>query len=146
MRSQHWLRQWLGAGLATSQYLNQWWPSLIMHTCITMPQSVNTLKPRQNCRYFPDDISKCIFLNENVWILIKISLKFVSDGPINNIPALVQIMAWRRQGTKPSSEPMMVRLLTHIYASLDLNELTRYQHAIPNKMNYRVVSMPPIHC
>ena len=27
---------------------------------------------------------------------IKISLKFVPKGPINNIPALVQIMAWRR--------------------------------------------------
>ena len=37
----------------------------------------NTLKPRQNGRHFPDDIFKCIFLNENVWILIKISLNFV---------------------------------------------------------------------
>ena len=36
---------------------------------------------------------KCIFLNENIWISIKISLKFVPKGPINNIPALVQIMA-----------------------------------------------------
>ena len=25
---------------------------------------------------------------------IKISLRFVSEGPVNNIPALVQIMAW----------------------------------------------------
>ena len=33
---------------------------------------------------------------------------------INNIPALVQIMAWRRPGDKPLSEPMMVNLLTHI--------------------------------
>ena len=38
-------------------------------------------------------IFKCIFLNENVLILIKISLKFVPKGPINSIPALVQIMA-----------------------------------------------------
>ena len=45
---------------------------------------------------------------------IKISLKFVPKGPINNIPALVQIMAWRRPGDKPLSEPMMVSLLTHI--------------------------------
>ena len=57
---------------------------------------------------------KCIFLNENVWIPIKISLKFVPKGPINNIPALVQIMAWRRPGDKPLSETVMVRLLTHI--------------------------------
>ena len=48
-----------------------------------------TLKPRQNGRHFADDIFKCIFLNENVLILIKISLKFVPTGPINNIPALV---------------------------------------------------------
>ena len=42
------------------------------------------------------------------------SLKFVSKGPVNNIPALIQIMAWRRPGDKPLSEPMMVSLLTHI--------------------------------
>ena len=46
--------------------------------------------------------------------IIKISLKFVPKGPINNIPALVQIMAWRRPGDKPLSEPMMVRSTTHI--------------------------------
>ena len=57
---------------------------------------------------------KCIFLNENVWISIKMSLKFVAEGLINNISALDQIIAWRRQGDKPLSEPMMVRLLTHI--------------------------------
>ena len=36
------------------------------------------------------------FLNENVLISIRISLKFVLKGPINNIHvlALVQIMAW----------------------------------------------------
>ena len=55
-----------------------------------------------------------IFLNENVWISIKISLKFVPKGQIDNIPALVQIMAWHRPGDKPLSEPMMVSLLTHI--------------------------------
>ena len=55
---------------------------------------------------FQDDIFKCIFLNENVKISIKISLKFVPKSPINNIPALVQIMAWLRTGDKPSSEPM----------------------------------------
>ena len=74
----------------------------------------NTLRPRQNGRHIADDILKCIFLNENVWIPIKISLKFVPKGPINNIPALVQIMAWCRPGNKPLSEPMMVRLPTHI--------------------------------
>ena len=75
---------------------------------------VNTLRPRQNGRHFPDDIFKCIFLNENVWISIGISLKFAPMGPINNIPTLVQVMGWRRPGDKPLSEPMMVRLPTHI--------------------------------
>ena len=75
---------------------------------------INTLRPRQSGRHFADEIFKCIFLNENVWIPITISLKFVPKGPINNIPALVQIMAWRRPGDKPLSEPMMVVLPTHI--------------------------------
>ena len=42
-------------------------------------------------------------------ITIEISLKFVPRGPINNIPALFQIMAWRRTGDKPLSEPMMTQ-------------------------------------
>ena len=45
---------------------------------------------------FPDDIFKHISLIENVWISIIISLKFVPEGPINDIPGLVQRMA-RRQ-------------------------------------------------
>ena len=74
----------------------------------------NSLRPRQNGRLFADDTFKRIFLNEIVWISIQISLKFVPKGPINNNPALVQIMAWRRPGDKPLSEPMMVISLTHI--------------------------------
>ena len=54
------------------------------------------------------------FFNENIWIPITISMKFVPKGPINNIPALVQIMAWRRPGDKPLSAPMVASLLTHI--------------------------------
>ena len=74
---------------------------------------VNRLRPRQNGCHFADDIFKCIFLNENVSIVIKISLKFISKGPINNIPSLVQIMAWHRPGDKPLSEPMMLISSTH---------------------------------
>ena len=55
-----------------------------------------------------DDTFKNKFVNKNVLILIKISLKFVPKGPINNIPSLVQKMAWRQPGDKPLSEPMMV--------------------------------------
>ena len=75
---------------------------------------INSLRPRPNRRHFADDIFKCIFENENEWIWPRISLKFVPKVRINNIPALVQIMAWRRPGDKPLSEPMMVRLPTHI--------------------------------
>ena len=74
----------------------------------------NTLRPRQNDCRFADDIFKCIVLNENVWISIKISLKFVPYGSISYIPALVQIMAWRRPGDKPLFESMMVSLPTYI--------------------------------
>ena len=54
------------------------------------------------------------FFNWKLWISIKISLKFVPMSPVNNIPSLVQTMAWRRPGDKPLSEAMMVCLLTHI--------------------------------
>ena len=111
--------------------------SLPTHICVTRPQWVNfngggshflcgynyithainlllvrllnTLKLRHNGRHFADDSFKCIFLNENVCISSKISLKLVAKGPVNNIPALVQLMAW--------SEPMMVSLLTFIFGS-----------------------------
>ena len=68
----------------------------------------------QNSRRFPDDIFKWIFLNENVWISIEISLKFVPKGPINNVSASVQIMAWHQLSDKPLCEPIMVNLLTHL--------------------------------
>ena len=86
-------------------------PTVILKT---VQLRVNTLRPRQNGRHFADDTFKPIFLNENIWISIKISLKFVPKAPINNIPVLVQIMAWRRPGDKPLSEPMMVSFPTHI--------------------------------
>ena len=53
---------------------------------------LNTLRPRQNDCHYADGIFKCIFLNEDLRIVNKISLKFVPKRPINNIPALVQIM------------------------------------------------------
>ena len=73
-----------------------WW-------CGRWPHShhlFNRLKPRQNGHHFPDDIFKCILMNENVWISLSCVLKF----PIDNIPG----------ADKQLSEPMMVGLLTHI--------------------------------
>ena len=69
---------------------------------------INSSYPEQNDRHFADDIFRCIFSwMKSFCILIKISLKFVPEGPINNNPALVQIMAWRRIGDKPLSAPML---------------------------------------
>ena len=71
-------------------------------------------RPRQNGRHFADHSFKYIFLNENFRISNEISLRFVPKGPINNVPALIRIMAWRRPGDKPLSEPIIVRSVTHI--------------------------------
>ena len=89
---------------------------------------LNSLRPRQNRRHFADDIFKCNFLNGNVWILIEISLKFVLKGPINNITALVQIMARRRAIIWTNDDPVQPR----IYASLGLNELNEFS---PTRVN-----------
>ena len=75
---------------------------------------INSLKPRRCRRHFEDDIFKCIFLNEKILIPSKIPLKFIPKGPINNIPALVQIMAWCRPVDKPLCEPIMIISLMHI--------------------------------
>ena len=108
----HW---WPGFGFAYGNISSMVKIGTLLHWLLAhCPVMINTLRPRQNGRHFPDDIFKCFFLNENVSIAIKISLKFVPKGPINNIPALVQIMAWRRPGDKPLFEPMMVSLPMHI--------------------------------
>ena len=82
---------------------------------------LNTFRPTQNGRHVLDGSFKNIF-----WMKCMdfddISLKFVPKGPINNIPALVQIMAWRRPGDKPLSEPWWL-YYWRIYASFGVNEL-----------------------
>ena len=133
---------------ATSHHLNQCWPSFMTPHGITWPQWVQcisserachltatagatilgVLSPlssycssfRQNGSHFADSIFKCIFFNENFWIPIKISLKFVPKGPINNILVLVQIMAWRWPGDKPLPEPMMISSRTYIHVCITL--------------------------
>ena len=63
-------------------------------------------------------ISKTTFSNAFSWMKIYefrlIYHIFVPKGRINNIPSLVQIVAWRQWGDKPLSEQMMVSLLTQI--------------------------------
>ena len=92
---------------------DKWYPFDKHHLWLTA-LFINRWRLRQNGCKFPDAIFKCILLNVNIWISIKISLTFVPKGEINNIPALVQIMAWRRSGDKPLSEAMLVSLPTYI--------------------------------
>ena len=54
-----------------------------------------------------NDIFICNFGNENVLISIKKLLNFVPEGPINNEPSLIQVMAWHRKGDKQTPESMM---------------------------------------
>ena len=63
------------------------------------------------CRYvvFRTDV-KFIPLWPTILISIAISMAFVLKGPINNITALLQIMAWHRLGDQPLSETIMFRL------------------------------------
>ena len=102
---------------------------------IPVAEHIETLKlrPIQNFRHFADDIFKSIFLNQNWYISLKISLTSVHMFWINSIPAFFQIMAWRRPDDKPLSEPMVVSLLMHIYASHDLNGI-KFDHNLVRVM------------
>ena len=71
--------------------------------------TIKSSTPGQNGHHFTDNIFRSIFWNEKFCLLINMSLKFVPKGPIDNKPALVQVMAWRRTGDKPLSEPMLTR-------------------------------------
>ena len=76
--------------------------------------SLSHLPMNKMAAILADDTFKCIFLNENDGISIKISLKFVLGSPIDNKPALVQVMAWRRTGDEPLPE-LMLTLFTDAY-------------------------------
>ena len=66
---------------------------------------IKTLRQRQIGRQFADNIFKFIFFKWN--FVDKISRKYVSKGPIDNKPALVQIRAFRQTGNKPLPETMI---------------------------------------
>ena len=79
------------------------------HTISAVTINILThLPPGQNDRHFAD-IFQCLSLNKRVWISLKISLKFVPNVRVNNIRILVQTMAWRQPGDKPSSEPILTQ-------------------------------------
>ena len=80
----------------------------------TLSDSLTTLRQRQHGRHFADDIFKRIFLNENVLISINISLKFIPKGPLDNMSALVQIMAWWWKGSSHYLNQWWLNLMMHI--------------------------------
>ena len=87
---------------ASMIYLALAWAAFMVQAVIKLLLlCIKTFPPRQNGRHFADNIFRSIFMNEKFWILIKISLKFVSQGPIENNPASVDIMTWRLIGNKP---------------------------------------------
>ena len=95
-------------GTRTSKKKNQWLLNqkqsiccLQMHFKVSL---VNILRPRKNGLHFTDDIYICILLSKNIRVSIKVSLKFIPKGPIDNMSGLVQIMAWCRTDDKPLSE------------------------------------------
>ena len=61
-----------------------------------------------------NDIFKCILWNENDRILLHVSLRLVCKSPVDNKPALVQVMAWRQIGDKPLPDPMLTQF-TDVY-------------------------------
>ena len=134
-RYEAWWRQ-------TSHYLNQYWQSFAMPFGITGPQwvnyhctcwwpcTINRSSAHFNFRYglahwgrgkiaaiFQTTYSNAFSWMKmfEFWLTFHISLKFVPKGSVNNIPALVQIMAWRQSGDKP--------FYWRIYVSLGLNVL-----------------------
>ena len=85
--------------------------SLLLLLNVNILVALNTLRPRRNGQQFPDDIFKRVKMFE---FQLKFHWSMFAKGPINNIPALVHIMAWHLDGTKALFEPMMVTLQMHI--------------------------------
>ena len=96
------------------QGLHIWKSVTYLSMLVADEDNVNSSSPGQHGRHFADDIFKCVFVNENIWISKRISLKFVLKGPIDNNTALVEITAWRRPSDKSLSEPILTQF-THIY-------------------------------
>ena len=61
-------------------------------------ESVSKLRPRQNGCHFPYKILKCIYLNENVWVSIKISLMIINRAVI-----LIATEVWAHRKWNPSA-------------------------------------------
>ena len=98
---------------------SDWWCSnlYILH-------GFNTLRPKENGRHFADHICHAfIFVNENCWILIQISLKLVPRDPINTIqPHWFEYWLGAEQATSHYLSQWWI-VYWRMHASLGLNEL-----------------------
>ena len=104
-QAQCWLQNkicFLYTCLSTREHFHNTWEDLIRYN-VTARILIKTLRPGKMPATLADDIFKCISLNEKFWVLYRISLKYVPWRLIDNMAALVQIMAWRQTGHKPSS-------------------------------------------
>ena len=81
---------------------------VILHS-IRIVHAFNTLRPRQDGRQFEDYIFKYIFFQRKCLNATKVSLKFVPNGSIDNMPAMVRSMAWCQTGYKSLPEPMLTQ-------------------------------------
>ena len=114
-----------GLQLPTAFYFYQW-----------RTYRYNTLGPKQNCRRFSDGIFKYIFLKGNLQIRW-IWMRFVSRVWINNIPALIQMMAWRQPGHLPNQ---LWLGYWHTYASFCVNELTNLMKLLWTQDDFWILS------
>ena len=81
----------------------------IDNTPSRMERAAEVISPWRKLPPFCSWHGKRIFVKENIWISNKIWLKYIPCGQIDSMSALVQIMAWRRPGDKPLSEPMLTQ-------------------------------------
>ena len=73
--------------------LGTMWASIFNQLPDKSMDECNTLMSDQNGRHLADNSFNYIFLNKNLCILIKISLKCISKGPINHKSAMIHVMA-----------------------------------------------------
>ena len=103
---------------------------VVRPSCINDFQ-LNIFSLRQNCYHFTDNSFKCIFLNENVWISLKMSLKFVPKFWINSIPPLGQIRLGTDQVTSHYLNQWWL-VYWGTYVSLSLNEFRKTKYLLWN--------------
>ena len=117
-----WFCYWINYDIILPQHCQvskMWYYCLDLHVVPTGGGLlIAILRPRQNGRYYPVHIFKCIF--------IEISLKFIPERSIDTIPVLIQIMAWGRLGDNHYLNQWWL-ILVYIFASLGLNELSIHE-------------------